>query len=213
MKTAFFQAVVVLFVKAVPDGRAGTAARSAVVDFCENVIALHLVGEVAPVEGNAQNGFVEVLELRHREYSGQEVESDRFEMDVTPQMLGCNLKNLVVIEGEFRDFVQREPFRLVGVRVGLDLCQFYEGIMRDRDDAFPRIAVDVAEGADLLEVLDGELESVSSFSSLAAVWAMVLSLSTSMKPPGNAHSPTYAEVPASFSSPRLISKTFSSFPS
>ena len=53
----------------------------------EDVEVQHLLGEVATVKMNTQNGLVEHLEFLEREFLGQQFEADRLEMYAFAQLV------------------------------------------------------------------------------------------------------------------------------
>ncbi len=75
--------------------------------------------------------------------------------------------HLVVIEGEHRELVQREPADALAVLVGAEPEPLgrYERVVGDRDHPLPRIPVRRAEGVELLEIDAGD---AGAFFELAA---------------------------------------------
>ena len=112
---------------------------------------LHLIGEVPAVELDFQDGLVQVLKLGEGEYLGKQLKAHRLEMDVLFQAGECHTENLVMVESQMRNVAPAEPIGFVCICIGLDLREFYKGIMRNSDDSFTRIAFDVTESTNLFE--------------------------------------------------------------
>ena len=119
---------------------------------------LHLAGEVASVELDFQNGFVQVLELGEGEHLREQVEAYRLEMDV-PLEHGQGLaEDLVVIESQGRNVFEGEPFGLFGVGIAFDFFRFDQRVEGNGNDPFPGIPADFTEASDLPEVLPGDFQ-------------------------------------------------------
>ena len=112
--------------------------------------------EVAAVELDAEDGFVDGLKFWDGEFFAEEVEADRLEMDVAAEPLHCRGEDLAVVEGEGREVVDREPAGFVGIVAAEDVGRPDKGVPGDGDDAFARVAVYVGEDAELFDGGRGE---------------------------------------------------------
>ena len=150
-----------------------------------------------------EHGFVEVLELRERELRRQQLEADRLVAHLAAQPLDARSP------GSRRDrrpapagsATGNQPRSLASLApVAGMLGELDQRVVRHADHALARIAIDRAEGVELLE--EDIVRPVSSASSRRAASSSVSSTRT--KPPGSAH------LPLNGASPRWISRTFSS---
>jgi len=105
-----------------------------------------------------------------------------------------------VVEGQARDVVHGKPGGVTGVGRGLDVVvpEVQECVVRHRHDTLPGIAIDGAEGVELIE---NDLAQAGLFLELA-LRRLVQRSADATKPPGRAH------FPANGARSRWISSTF-----
>src|ERR1043165_9341341 len=118
-----------------------------------------LLAEVSLVEVGAEDDLVQPLQLCEREPRRQELEADRGVAPLAAQPLVRAADDLVVVERELGQVVEREPADAHRVGRGADpvIGELGERVVRHRDHALARIAAKPAERVELLEVdvLDG----------------------------------------------------------
>ena len=117
----------------------------------EEVVGEGFFAEVAFVEGLAEDGFVEALELGEGEFRREKLEADGLVGELAAQAGERGGEDVGVVEGERREVADGEPFRLGGIRGGGDGAGFDEREPRDADDALARVTFHAAEGVKLLE--------------------------------------------------------------
>lgn len=122
----------------------------------EEVVGEGFFAEVAFVEGFAEDGFVETLELGEGEFRREQLEADGLVGELATEAGERGGEDVGVIEGERWEVADGEPFRLGGIRGGGDGSRFHEGEVGDADDALSRIAFHGAEGVELLQEVSFE---------------------------------------------------------
>ena len=152
-ETFLLEFVVLVSVEAEEVGLALGCRPNRLIQLCEDVEVQHLLGEVATVKMNAQNGLVEHLEFLEREFLGQQFEADRLEMYAFAQLVQGHAQDVVVVECQLGYFVHTEPFCL-----GCIIAPFYLGYLHQRqegdgEDTLARVAMGVAEAVELLYII------------------------------------------------------------
>ena len=148
----FLHLVVALRVELIEECHLLVGQRECSVKLGQDAQLQHLVVEVTAVELHAEDGLVEVLELSHGECVGQQLEAYGFEVDLAAQFVGGLTENQVVVEGQRRHLVEREPLSLGGIVASLHLTETHQGEIGDGDDSLARITVHTREGMKLMDV-------------------------------------------------------------
>ena len=91
--------------------------------------------------------------------SWDQFKSDWLKMNVLTKTGTSYTKNLVVIESKGWYIIHGEPFSFFSISACLHGGEFYQCIMRYRDNSFARVTFDIAERADLLEIFDSKLKA------------------------------------------------------
>ena len=112
-----------------------------------------LAAEVPLIQRPLQDRLVKVLKLRERELRRQQLEADRLIADLALEPLQGHPQDLRVVEGQRRRVGDGEPGRVAGVggRLNAVVADIDQGIIGHGDDPVAGIAVQVAEGVELLQ--------------------------------------------------------------
>jgi len=123
------------------------------VGFLEKAHRQRFAAEVAFVERPFDDRFVEMLQLRKCELRRQQFEADRLIADLPFEPFQRDVENLCMIEGERRRVGHGEPSGIAGVGSGLHamIADIDQSLIGHGDDSLARVALDIAEGVELLE--------------------------------------------------------------
>src|SRR3569833_536876 len=115
--------------------------------------AHRFLAEIPLIQTGAENRFVKMLKPRERELRWQQLETDRLVTNFAFEPLKGGSQDLRVVEREFRNFGNRKPFGIGGIRSrpGVVIRELNQRKIRDADDALAGIAIHCAKGVKLFE--------------------------------------------------------------
>ena len=119
----------------------------------EEAAGFHLFAKVSLVEYTAQYALMNLLQLCHRKFGRQKLQGHCHILQLLSQALQGTLQDLAVIACQHRQIRQRKKSGVGRVAAGpkLEFLTRNQRVVRDSDDALPRVAVRAPEGAKLLQ--------------------------------------------------------------
>ena len=98
-----FHLIVALLVERVLDRISCSLSDCSIIDLIQDTQLEHLAGEVAAVKLDLKDRLIKILELRHCEHMGKQLESYRLEMDLLTKSLESHTQDSVMVERQRRN--------------------------------------------------------------------------------------------------------------